>query len=73
VASTTEGVVTALDHDGARQWRTEIPAEFTNSMAEQITVDEHTAYVTFKIRGDGQAAGGADVLAVALDGKAVRH
>ena len=59
--------------EGAPRWRTQIPAEFANAVAEHVTVDEHTAYVAFKTRGVGQAAPGADVLALALDSQAVRH
>jgi hypothetical protein len=42
-------------------------------MVEHITTDEHTAYLTFRIRRE-QAAGNriADVLAIALDASAKR-
>jgi outer membrane protein assembly factor BamB len=73
VACTTDGVVTALDHDGAPKWRTDIPAEFANAPVEQVFVDAHTVYVTFKARGQAQSDPGTDVLAIALDDQAKRY
>lgn len=73
VASADGGVVTAVDHDGAQVWQTEIPDEFADAGVVQVVADAHTVYVTFKARGQAQSDPGVDVLAIALDANAPRH
>jgi outer membrane protein assembly factor BamB/predicted Ser/Thr protein kinase len=71
-ASGTAGVVVAYDRDGTQQWRTPIPTEFTGATPEHIITDDHTAYITFRVRGEQAASRIADVLAIALDASAKR-
>lgn len=70
-----DGVVTALDGDGAAKWRTPLPSEFASAIVDEVTVDAHTAYITFRAPGGPggpQFALTHDVLAVALDAQAQR-
>jgi outer membrane protein assembly factor BamB/predicted Ser/Thr protein kinase len=72
-ASAASGVVVALDHEGNKVWTTQIPNEFSAALVDHVDVDEHTVYVTFKIRADQAAQNPAfDVLAIALDAGALR-
>jgi outer membrane protein assembly factor BamB len=71
-----DGVIAALDGEGAAKWRTPVPNEFAGAIVDEVTVDEHTAYVTFKSSGSPNGPRITlthDVLAVALDAQAQRH
>ena len=65
--------VTAFDADGNARWRTEFPSEFAAGGVDRVSTDEHTAYVTFRPRDERRGPLGVDVLAIALDDKAVRR
>ncbi len=74
IAATDEAVM-AFDASGsgALRWRTPMPEGFAAGAVDRITTDEHTAYVTFKPRGERRDPLELDVLAIALDAEAVRH
>jgi serine/threonine protein kinase len=72
IAATDEAVM-AFDADGATPWRTLMPGEFADGAVDRVTTDAHTAYVTFKPRGERREPLELDVLAIALDADAVRH
>jgi hypothetical protein len=71
IAATDEAVM-AFDADGATPWRTLMPGEFADGAVDRVTTDAHTAYVTFKPRGERREPLESDVLAIALDAEAVR-
>jgi serine/threonine protein kinase/outer membrane protein assembly factor BamB len=72
IVAASDNAVTAFDAGGAARWRTDVPGEFADGRVGGITVDEHTAYVTFKPLDERRGPLGVDVLAIALDAKAVR-
>jgi hypothetical protein len=71
LAAADEGL-TALNTEGATQWRVDIPSSFANCVPDQVSADEHTVFITFKPRDSGREPLDVDVLAIALDGLAVR-
>jgi serine/threonine protein kinase len=73
IVAASDKAVTAFDARGAAQWRTDVPSGFAEGRVDRVTIDEHTAYVTFKPLDERLGPLGLDVLAIALDDQAVRH
>jgi outer membrane protein assembly factor BamB len=68
IAVAAERTITAVDLAGSPQWQTDLPAAVSRAVPDRVTLDEHTAFVTFKPEDQHVEPLDIDVVAVALRG-----
>ncbi len=72
ILAASDDRIVAMNADGATQWRVDVPSAFVDAVPDHVSADAHTAFITFKPRSSRGEPLDVDVLAVALDGQAVR-
>jgi hypothetical protein len=66
IAVAAERTITALDLAGTPQWQTDLPAPVSHAVPDRVTLEQRTAFVTFKPVDQQVEPLDIDVVAVAL-------
>jgi outer membrane protein assembly factor BamB len=66
IAVAAERTITAVDPAGTPHWQTDLPTAVSRAVPDQVTLDRHTAFVTFKPQDQQVEPLDIDVVAVAL-------
>jgi len=67
VVAFNEQGLRVLDVSGKTLWQIQPPTEVREAMPDRLSVDQHTAYLTFRPRGEPDERLAVDVMAIALD------